>query len=211
MAATAWLAREILLIRKYLCPPHTRLMALFPELPRWASTRKVKPIWILLKQETVSGSGISWAICKSAPCSKQITTPAPHHSDFYRPDALPVTQPTASKHWRHSKKLLFPCKCQTKLSYSWQFTLITSNNKQQLGQQAAHTCLHVAADSRWCCVWPAAMLQWHQCTEARQSNSLGWRPVPASALLAIASAYADHRLQSTAHTTPQHHTTAATS
>ena len=25
--------------------------------------RKVKPIWILLKQETVSGSGISWAIC----------------------------------------------------------------------------------------------------------------------------------------------------
>ena len=44
---------------------------------RWASTRKVKPIWILLKQETVSGSGISWAICKSAPRSRQITTPAP--------------------------------------------------------------------------------------------------------------------------------------
>jgi len=36
-------------------------------LPRSAATRKVKPIWILLKQETVSGSGISWAICKSAP------------------------------------------------------------------------------------------------------------------------------------------------
>ena len=47
---------------------------------RWAGTRKVKPIWILLKQETVSGSGVSWAICKSAPCSRQITTPAPHHS-----------------------------------------------------------------------------------------------------------------------------------
>ena len=40
-------------------------------------TRKVKPIWILLEQETVSGSGISWAICKSAPRSRQITTPAP--------------------------------------------------------------------------------------------------------------------------------------
>jgi len=39
---------------------HTRLMALFPGLPVWAGTRKVKPIWILLKQETVSGSGISW-------------------------------------------------------------------------------------------------------------------------------------------------------
>ena len=43
---------------------HTRLTALFPGLPWKAGTRKVKPIWILLKQETVSGSGISWAICK---------------------------------------------------------------------------------------------------------------------------------------------------
>ena len=48
-----------------------------------------------LKQETVSGSGISRAIWKSAPCSRQITTPAPHHSVFYRPDALPATLPTA--------------------------------------------------------------------------------------------------------------------
>ena len=77
-------------------------MALFPGLPRWAGTRKVKPIWILLKQETVSGSGISWAICKSAPRSRQITMPAPHLSVFYRPDALHAAQPTASKHWRHN-------------------------------------------------------------------------------------------------------------
>jgi len=87
---------------------HTRLMALFPGLPRWTATRKVKPIWILLKQETVSGSGISWAICKSAPRSRQITTPAPHHSVFYRPDALPAAQPTASKYWRqHVKSTVF--------------------------------------------------------------------------------------------------------
>ena len=50
---------------------------------------------------TVSGSGISWAICKSAHRSRQITTPAPHHSVFYRPDALPAAQPTVSKQWRH--------------------------------------------------------------------------------------------------------------
>jgi len=82
---------------------HTRLTALYPGLPRWAGTRKVEPVWILLKQVTVSGSGISWAICKSATRSRQITTPAPHHSIFfYRPDALPATQPTASKHWRHN-------------------------------------------------------------------------------------------------------------
>ena len=81
---------------------HNRLTAFCPGLPGWAGTRKIKPIRILLKQETVSGSGISWAICKSAPRSRQITTPAPHHSVFYRPDALPVAQPTASKHWRQS-------------------------------------------------------------------------------------------------------------
>ena len=79
---------------------HTRLTTLFPGLPGWADTRKVKLIWILVKQETVSGSGISWAICKSAPRSRQITTPASHHSFFYRLDALPAAQPTASKHRR---------------------------------------------------------------------------------------------------------------
>ena len=40
---------------------NTHLTALCPGLPRSASTRMVKPVWILLKQERVSGSGISWA------------------------------------------------------------------------------------------------------------------------------------------------------
>jgi len=31
---------------------------------------------------TVSGSGVSWAVCKSAPRCREITTPAPHHSVF---------------------------------------------------------------------------------------------------------------------------------
>ena len=84
-----------------------RLTALCPGLPGWASTRKVKPIWILLEQETVSGSGISWAICKAAPRSRQITMPAPHHSVFYRSDALPAAQPTVSKHWRQICNLQF--------------------------------------------------------------------------------------------------------
>ena len=83
---------------------HTRLMALFLGLPGWAGTRKVKPIWILLKQEKVSGSGISWAICKSASQSRQTTMPVPHDSRFYRPDALPAAQLTASKHWRQNTK-----------------------------------------------------------------------------------------------------------
>ena len=83
--------------------PPTRVMALFPGLPRWAGTRKDKPIWILLKHETVNDSGIRWAMCKSAPRSRLITTPAPHHSFFSRPDALPAAQPTVSMHWRQRK------------------------------------------------------------------------------------------------------------
>ena len=43
----------------------------------------------LLEQEIVNGSGISWAICKSALCPRQITIPASH---------LPAAQPTALKH-----------------------------------------------------------------------------------------------------------------
>jgi len=54
------------------------------------------------EQETVSGSGISWAVRKYAPRSWQITMPTLHHSIFYRPDDLPAAQPTASKHWRHN-------------------------------------------------------------------------------------------------------------
>ena len=73
---------------------HTHLTALFLGLPRWAGARKVKPIWILLKQETVSGSGISWAICKSASRSRQITMLVPHHSSFFagRMPFLPPNQ-----------------------------------------------------------------------------------------------------------------------
>ena len=74
---------------------HTRSTALCPRLHGWAGTRKVKPIWILLNQETVSGSGISWAVCKSAPCSRQITMPAPHCSVFLQA-GCPSCRPTNS-------------------------------------------------------------------------------------------------------------------
>jgi len=56
---------------------HNRLTALYPGLPGSACTRKVKPIWISLKQDRVSGSGISRTICKSAYCSTKI------HPEFY--------------------------------------------------------------------------------------------------------------------------------
>ena len=87
----SWPMRHIAIADYYVCRKqstalthtHTHLAAPIPGLPGWAGTRKAKPIWILLKQERVSGSGISWAICKSAPRSRQITTPTPHRSVFF--------------------------------------------------------------------------------------------------------------------------------
>jgi len=80
---------------------HIRLTA-FISRTTWVSRhQKGRPFWILLKQEMMGGSGISWTICKSiAPHSRHITMPVPHHSIFYGPDALPDAQPTVSKHWR---------------------------------------------------------------------------------------------------------------
>jgi len=55
--------------------------------------QKVKPIWILLKQETVSGSGISWAMLQTDNHSSTLPL-----LFFFRPDALAAAQATASKH-----------------------------------------------------------------------------------------------------------------
>ena len=69
---------------------HTRLMALCPGPPGWAGTNldftEAKRQWV-----AVESAG---PYAKSAPRSRQITMPAPHHSVFYRPDA----QPTVSQH-----------------------------------------------------------------------------------------------------------------
>jgi len=65
-------------------------MTLFLGLPRVTWYEKGRTNQDLVKQQTVSGSGVGWAICKSAPRSRQITMPAPHHSVFCRPDALPA-------------------------------------------------------------------------------------------------------------------------
>ena len=83
---------------------HTRLTALFSGTTQVSLTRKVKPLWILLKQETVSGSGISWAICKSAPRSRQISTPAPHHSVFT--GRMPFLPPNQQRQSTEGKYLL---------------------------------------------------------------------------------------------------------
>ena len=55
-------------------------------------------------------SGISWTICKqSAPCSRQITTPAPHHSKLFTGQMLfltPSQQCQSTEDWRHKQCIL---------------------------------------------------------------------------------------------------------
>ena len=80
---------------------HTRLMALCPGLPGWAGTRNVKPVgfyWSKRQWLAVASAGPYASLHLAR--SRQITMPTPHHSVFYRPDALPAAQPTVSKHWR---------------------------------------------------------------------------------------------------------------
>ena len=108
---------------------HTH-MRVYEGLPEWAGTSKVKPIWILLKQETVNGSGISWAVCKSSPHSRQITTPTPH--------------PTASKHCRgieqNSRKLPYQpwvpeAKCCVQPIANWVWSATNASDLDSLSTQ----------------------------------------------------------------------------
>jgi len=63
-------------------------MALFPGLPGWAGTRDSEWQWHQLGRMQV---------CTLLQIDNHASTP-PY--SFYRPDALPADQPTASKHWR---------------------------------------------------------------------------------------------------------------
>ena len=125
---------------------HTHLTALFPGLPRWAGTRKVKPIWILLKKETVSGSGISWAACKSAPCSKQTTTPAPHHSvSTGRMPFLPPNQQRQS-----TEGCSFPVGIITMETTIYVLLILSSVIECQQQQSLTATCIQILTASFNC-------------------------------------------------------------
>ena len=93
------------LLRGYIntltCVTHTPVQQPFVwDYPGEPVPERQKPIWILLKQETVKGSGISRDICKSAPRSRQVTMPAPHRSVFLQagcPSCCPTNSVKALK------------------------------------------------------------------------------------------------------------------
>ena len=86
---------------------YVRLTAFFPR-STWVSRhQKGKPFWILMKQEMM---GWQWhqldhmqVICTSLQTDNHASTSP---LSFYRPDALPVAQPTASKHVLHKSKTI---------------------------------------------------------------------------------------------------------
>ena len=109
----------------------------------------------------MSGSGISWAICKSAPHSRQITTPAPHHSVFYRPDALPAAQPTASKHWRQHIHINNALQCSLLRPLLWLLFMCNDHHHDhaQAGVSKNVNSVNVIRMSyNWCCM-AAGLLQ----------------------------------------------------
>ena len=74
---------------------HTRLTALCLGLPRWAGTRKVKHNLDFTGARDSEWQWHQLGMCKSAPRSRQITMPAPHHSVFLQA-GCPSCRPTNS-------------------------------------------------------------------------------------------------------------------
>ena len=82
--------------RSWIQHTHTRLTALFLGLPMWAGTRKVKPIGLLLNQEIVSGSDISWAVCTLLQTDNHASTP-PATTQFFT-GRMPFLPPNQQRH-----------------------------------------------------------------------------------------------------------------
>ena len=130
---TVWYTEQIMNIHTYMHPLNGPLS----RTTQVSRTRKVKPIWILLEQETVGGSGIRWAVYKSAPHCRQITTQAPHHSVFT--GRMPFLSPNQQ---RQSTEGLHNC-------IHWLSCVFTSHSTQNrsfwrhVNCQVSAICYHI--------------------------------------------------------------------
>jgi len=83
---------------------HNRFTALFPGPPGWASARRELLDFMAQGKINRRRHTDHQAGCHSIWTNQCPPSPSPHI--FYRPDALPVVQPTGSKHWMHSAEIL---------------------------------------------------------------------------------------------------------
>ena len=68
--------------------------------------------FIRAKDDRSGGDNCSYEMCKAPVKSSPPTNQQP---TFYRPDALPVAQPTVSKHWREKYHITWTCLPQAHL------------------------------------------------------------------------------------------------
>ena len=93
----------------------------------------------------MSGSGISWAICKTAPGSRQITTPAPHHSVFLQtgcPSCRPTNSVKALKAQKQAKKQAINDKLQGSVATYLRYGGFKSVNIWQSYKQEGRRLVH---------------------------------------------------------------------
>ena len=115
-----------------------------------------KPFWILLKQRWWGGGGISCTICKSfAPRSRQIITPAAHHSVFRArcTSCHPTNSIKALKVWYSNKQMMWrnPVNIASADRW-WRLTIlgILSMSMTLLQRCLSMTCCSPPSDSTAC-------------------------------------------------------------
>jgi len=87
------------------------LMAIFPGEPGLAGVYRSKGWWRWWWQ-------LHYWSYKSCKAPVKSSPPTNQHLVFYRPDALPVAQPTVSKHWREKYHIPWTCLPQAHLGSS---------------------------------------------------------------------------------------------
>ena len=89
--------------------------------------------------------------------SQIITTNKPTSSFFYRPDALPVTQPTVSKHWRGKYRIPWTCLPQAHLGIVVSEMTYTVSSGTLNSTIPYLPTLSLTTNSFWLPCWSVAM------------------------------------------------------
>jgi len=104
----------------------------------------MSPFWILLELRMSEVSGDNWR-CKTFKAPAKLSSPTNQHPTFYRPDALPVTQPIVSKHWRETTNIFLTIFCFIFL-FDWKSE--TEHFRWHIGETRKRTTTIFGAISR---------------------------------------------------------------
>ena len=101
------------------CHHHNSFTALLPGPPGWAGARRELLDFMVqgkINRGRHTDHPAGWHSIRTNQCP-----PPPSHYIFYRPDALPAAQPTASKHWRQRKKIVSSIQSVHTCRLNWQY------------------------------------------------------------------------------------------